>query len=101
MTIETNAERLEHIQYQIDDARLHGGMYSSTHVELEWLIQQAETAARLSAVEDANYRFYNNGFEEERWALQEENIRLRKALQNACNSLGADVEDYLPEGESE
>ncbi|MHC8517022.1 hypothetical protein [Sporosarcina sp. ITBMC105] len=47
MTTETNAERLAHIQYQIDDARLHGGMYSSTHVELEWLIEQAERAQEL------------------------------------------------------
>lgn len=54
MTTETNAERLEHIRYQIDDARLHGGMYSSTHVELEWLIQQAE---RVQELERQNMRY--------------------------------------------
>ncbi|GKV69824.1 transcriptional regulator [Sporosarcina sp. NCCP-2716] len=27
--------------------------------------------------------------------LVDENKRLREALQNACNSLGADIEDYL------
>ena len=27
--------------------------------------------------------------------VEEENERLRKALQSACNSLGADIEDYL------
>lgn len=47
---ETNAERLAHIQYQINDARLHGGMYSSTHVELEWLIEQAERALELETI---------------------------------------------------
>ncbi|MGE6615764.1 helix-turn-helix domain-containing protein [Bacillus mycoides] len=29
--------------------------------------------------------------------LQNENNKLREALQRACNSLGADIEDYLQE----
>lgn len=29
--------------------------------------------------------------------LQNENNKLRKALQRACNSLGADINDYLEE----
>lgn len=95
MTADTNKERLESLK---DTHRRRVRLSSDS---INWLIQQAETAARLSAVEDANYRFYNNGFEEDRWALQEENARLRKSLQSACNSLGAGVRDYLPEGESE
>lgn len=40
-------ERLDHIRNCIDDARENGGRYSSNHVELEWLIEQAERTQKF------------------------------------------------------
>ncbi len=79
MTTETNAERLREIVCVID-SQVESVRKLSVN-DMRWLIHQAELAEKLTKLEEAKFRFYNNGFEEDRWALQEENIRMREALE--------------------
>ncbi|WP_156290764.1 hypothetical protein [Oceanobacillus salinisoli] len=49
--------------------------------DIPWLIQQAERAEKLQEELNAKIMFVSNGMEEEHYALQEENIRLAKRVE--------------------
>lgn len=52
-----------------------------------WLLRQAGLANEYTKIIDSQ----NKSLVE----LKNENTRLREALKKACNSLGADIDDYL------
>lgn len=74
---ETKAEQLRFIK---DTHRRRVRLSTNA---IDFLLEQAERAQKLSELEETKFRLYNNGFEEERWALQEENIRLREAIKQS------------------
>lgn len=81
---ETNAERLERIEEE-KELIIDGITDKLLGVELTlsdyaFLHAEAERAQKLSEREDAKILLVNNGLEEDRYVLQDENERLRENL---------------------
>lgn len=60
-----------------------------------WLIEQAKRTKSLQEQLDAKIVFVNNGWEEERYALQEESIHTREALLELQQSLRGEFDGDL------
>ncbi|MEK3995650.1 hypothetical protein MKY29_12915 [Psychrobacillus sp. FSL K6-2365] len=50
--------------------------------DFKWLIEQAEKIESLQSQLDAKLIFINNGWEEERYALQDGNMKLREEIEH-------------------
>ncbi|MBG9587392.1 hypothetical protein [Cytobacillus firmus] len=74
--------KLNQIKYCIEDARAHNGLYSSTHTELEWLVEKIEEQQQ----EIAKLNFKLGGYAGKVHAITEEMEFLSGRLKKMINS---------------
>lgn len=74
---EINTERLERLEEE----------WIVKSEDYDWLLQQARLVDEYAEVIDSQNKSLMK--------FQNENTKLREALQKTCDSLGADIDDYL------